>query len=52
MQEQDDKPEEQGTYDATSLFYVIGGIPFMIVFFVGLFMLVGSCDGAATYIHA
>jgi len=52
MEERDDKPEEQGTYDTTSMLYVVGGIPFMIVFFVGLFLLVGSCDGAATYIPA
>lgn len=31
--------------DAASWFYVLGGIPAMIIFFVVLFGLVGSCDG-------
>ena len=52
MEEQPNKPEEQGTFDAVSVLYVVGGIPFMIAFFLGLFLLVGSCDGASTYIHA
>jgi len=52
MEDRDDKPEDQGTYDAVSVLYVVGGIPLMIVFFVALFLLVGSCDGASTYIHA
>ena len=52
MEEQEQKPEEQGTYDTVAKLYVIGGIPFMILFFVGLFLLVGSCDQSATYIHA
>jgi hypothetical protein len=52
MEDEDHKPEEQGTYDVVSVLYVVGGIPLMIAFFVGLFLLVGSCDGASTYIHA
>ena len=30
--------------DLGSWLYVLGGIPSMIIFFVGLFVLVGSCD--------
>jgi len=45
-------PREQGTADAASVLYVLGGIPFMVVFFVGLFLLVGSCDSASVYISA
>ncbi len=52
MEDHDDKPEDQGTFDTVSVLYVLGGIPFMIVFFVAMFLLVGSCDGAATYIRA
>jgi hypothetical protein len=52
MEEQENRPEEQGTVDTASVLYVLGGIPFMIVFFVGLFLLVGSCDSASTYIPA
>ena len=37
--------------DAGSWFYVVGGIPMMIVFFVVLFALVGSCDAQNTLIH-
>ena len=32
--------------DAASWLYVLGGIPAMILFFVVLFSLVGSCDGS------
>jgi hypothetical protein len=31
--------------DLGSWLYVLGGIPMMIVFFVVLFVLVGTCDG-------
>jgi hypothetical protein len=31
--------------DLGSWLYVLGGIPMMIIFFVVLFALVGSCDG-------
>ena len=47
-----DGDEPRGTYDLASKLYVIGGIPFMIVFFVGLFLLVGTCDGAGVGISA
>ena len=52
MEDRDDKPEEQGTFDVVSVLYVVGGIPLMILFFVAVFLLVGSCDSASTYIHA
>ena len=52
MEEQEPRPEEQGTYDGVSMFYVLGGVPFMILFFVALFTLVSSCDSASIYIHA
>ncbi len=38
--------------DLASWLYVIGGVPMMIVFFVGLFLLVGSCDVQNTMIPA
>jgi hypothetical protein len=42
---QDDYNDEpRGRVDTASVLYVVGGIPFMIVFFVGLFLLVGACD--------
>ncbi len=37
--------------DLSSWLYVIGGIPCMILFFVVLFGLVGSCDAQNTMIH-
>ena len=52
MEEPTQNDEEQGTVDLASVLYVLGGIPFMIVFFVALFALVGSCDGAGTMIPA
>jgi hypothetical protein len=52
MEEHQNEPEEQGTVDAVSVLYVLGGIPLMIVFFVGMFLLVGSCDSASSYISA
>ena len=52
MDEQEDKPEDQGTYDMVSVLYVLGGIPAMIVFFLVVFLLVGSCDEASIYISA
>lgn len=51
MEEEHD-PKKQGTVDLASVLYVVGGIPFMIVFFVALFLLVGSCDGAGISISA
>ena len=42
---EDDLSEEpRGVVDTAAVLYVVGGIPFMIVFFVGLFLLVGACD--------
>lgn len=37
--------------DLGSWLYVLGGIPMMIIFFVALFTIVGSCDGQNTMIH-
>jgi hypothetical protein len=37
--------------DAASWLYVVGGIPMMIVFFVVLFALVGSCDAQNVMIY-
>ncbi|MAG32111.1 MAG: hypothetical protein CL908_14610 [Deltaproteobacteria bacterium] len=37
--------------DLGSWLYVLGGIPAMIVFFVVLFVLVGSCDAQNTMIY-
>ena len=43
--DQDENSEEpRGTVDTASVLYVVGGIPVMIVFIVGLFLLVGACD--------
>ena len=44
----DDQINEDGpgiNGDLSSWLYVLGGIPAMILFFVVLFGLVGSCDG-------
>jgi len=37
--------------DLASWLYVIGGIPMMALFFVVLFLLVGSCDAQNIMIH-
>lgn len=37
--------------DLVSWLYVIGGIPMMALFFVVLFLLVGSCDAQNIMIH-
>ena len=43
--DQDDYSEEpRGKVDTASVLYVVGGIPVMILFLVGLFLLVGACD--------
>ena len=39
-----DSDEPRGRVDAVSVLYVVGGIPIMIAFIVGLFLLVGACD--------
>jgi len=45
----EDGPGTNG--DMASWFYVLGGIPLMIIFFVVLFGLVGSCDAQNVMIH-
>lgn len=43
--DQDENNEEpRGRVDTASVLYVVGGIPVMILFLVGLFLLVGACD--------
>ena len=43
--DQDEYSEEpRGRVDTASVLYVVGGIPVIIVFIVGLFLLVGACD--------
>lgn len=37
--------------DIGSWLYVLGGIPLMIIFFVVLFTLVGSCDAKNIMLH-
>ena len=44
--------QPKGKIDAVGVFYVVGGIPSMILFFLVLFGLVGACDGMNTYIPA
>jgi hypothetical protein len=36
--------EHERNDDLVSYLYVLGGIPTLIAFFLGLFLLVGSCD--------
>ena len=43
QEELDNGPKVNG--DLTSWLYVLGGLPMMVIFFVGMFSLVGSCDG-------
>jgi hypothetical protein len=45
----EDGPGIQG--GLVSWLYVVGGIPLMIIFFVVLFGLVGSCDAQNTLIN-
>jgi len=53
MSDHDESEEEQlGTVDIVSVLYVVCGIPCMILFFVVLFSLVGSCDLANVMIPA
>ena len=43
--ENESKVEEHARNDdLASYLYVLGGIPTLIAFFVGLFLLVGACD--------
>ncbi len=54
QQEENDDFNEDGpgiNSDLGSWLYVIGGIPMMILFFVVLFGLVGSCDAQNIMIH-
>lgn len=44
QRDRDDDSDEPFEVDGTSLFYILGGVPFMIVFFVALFVLVGIAD--------
>jgi hypothetical protein len=39
--------ESGGRVDATSILYIVGGIPAMVAFFVILFLLTRSCGIAA-----
>jgi hypothetical protein len=36
--------EPRGQVDLTSVLYVVGGVPVIALFLVGLFTLVGACD--------
>ena len=36
--------ENERNGDLASILYVVGGIPFLIAFFLVLFLLTGSCD--------
>jgi len=40
----DDEDEPRGQVDVTSVLYVVGGVPVVALFLVGLFTLVGACD--------
>ena len=56
--EQGDKPEttsrdeNERNGDLVSVLYMLGGIPFLIAFFLILFLLTGSCDQSNVMIHA
>ena len=39
-----DEDEPRGQVDVTSVLYVVGGVPVIALFLVGLFTLVGACD--------
>jgi hypothetical protein len=43
---------QKGVMDRVSYLYVLGGIPCMVIFFVVLFSLVGTCDASNTFIPA
>jgi hypothetical protein len=44
-EEYDDRGDEpRGTVDTASVLYVVGGVPVIALFIVGLFLLVGACD--------
>lgn len=39
--------ENEGVVDATSILYIVGGIPAMVAFFVILFLFAQTCNIAA-----
>ena len=43
-QDDHDSDEPRGRVDTASVLYVVGGIPVIMLFIVGLFLLVGACD--------
>ena len=45
--EQGEPEENEGVVDATSILYIVGGIPAMVAFFVILFLFTHSCGIAA-----
>ena len=45
--EPDQNEENEGVVDATSILYIVGGIPAMVTFFVVLFLFTRSCGLAA-----
>jgi hypothetical protein len=54
QREENDEFDEDGpgiNSDLGSWFYVVGGIPMMILFFVVLFTIVGSCDAQNVMIY-
>ena len=40
----EEKDPNERNIDMQSVLYVLGGIPFLIVFFLVLFLLTGACD--------
>jgi len=42
-----EQEENEGVVDATSILYIVGGIPAMVAFFVILFLITRSCGIAA-----
>ncbi len=48
----DEPGEKERNGDLASVLYVVGGIPFLIAFFLFLFLLTGSCDQANFLIPA
>jgi hypothetical protein len=48
----DEPVENERNGDLASILYVIGGIPFLIAFFLVLFLMTGSCDQVNVLIPA
>jgi len=42
-----EQEDHEGVVDATSILYIVGGIPAMVTFFVVLFLFTRSCNIAA-----